>query len=78
IEETVKRIEKIETALESRFQEHFVHAMALPNKVDPFPKLAEQVQLPPRAMAGAPADETGAARPRRRSREERAARRRRD
>ncbi len=78
IEETVRRIEKIETALESRFQEHFVHAMALPNKVDPFPKLAEQVQLPPRAMADAPADETGAARPRRRSREERAARRRRD
>ncbi|TJV47990.1 MAG: DUF4445 domain-containing protein, partial [Mesorhizobium sp.] len=33
IEETVSRIEKIETALESRFQEHFVYAMALPNKV---------------------------------------------
>ncbi|RWH66109.1 MAG: DUF4445 domain-containing protein, partial [Mesorhizobium sp.] len=40
IEETVSRIEKIETALEPKFQEHFVYAMALPNKVDPFPKLA--------------------------------------
>ncbi|TIV00475.1 MAG: DUF4445 domain-containing protein, partial [Mesorhizobium sp.] len=39
IEETVSRIEKIETALEPKFQEHFVYAMALPNKVDPFPKL---------------------------------------
>ncbi|WP_292306844.1 ASKHA domain-containing protein, partial [Mesorhizobium sp.] len=36
IEETVSRIEKIETALEPKFQEHFVYAMALPNKVDPF------------------------------------------
>ncbi|RWF71359.1 MAG: DUF4445 domain-containing protein, partial [Mesorhizobium sp.] len=43
IEETVSRIEKIETALEPKFQEHFVYAMALPNKVDPFPKLAAAV-----------------------------------
>ncbi|TIN04684.1 MAG: DUF4445 domain-containing protein, partial [Mesorhizobium sp.] len=48
IEETVSRIEKIETALEPKFQEHFVYAMALPNKVDPFPKLAAAVKLPPR------------------------------
>jgi uncharacterized 2Fe-2S/4Fe-4S cluster protein (DUF4445 family) len=72
IEETVRRIEKIETALEPRFQEHFVHAMALPNKVDPFPKLAARVQLPERKQA----DELEmAGAPRRRSREERAARR---
>ncbi|AZO02146.1 MULTISPECIES: ASKHA domain-containing protein [unclassified Mesorhizobium] len=74
IEETVSRIEKIETALEPKFQEHFVYAMALPNKVDPFPKLAAAVKLPPRkAMSedGAAGDAT----PRRRSREERAARR---
>ena len=37
IEDTVTRIEKIETALEPKFQEHFVYAMAMPNKVDPFP-----------------------------------------
>ncbi|RWL86719.1 MAG: DUF4445 domain-containing protein [Mesorhizobium sp.] len=77
IEETVSRIEKIETALEPKFQEHFVYAMALPNKVDPFPKLAAAVKLPPRkAMSEDGA--TGDATPRRRSREERAARRGRD
>ncbi|RWB77671.1 MAG: DUF4445 domain-containing protein [Mesorhizobium sp.] len=77
IEETVSRIEKIETALEPKFQEHFVYAMALPNKVDPFPKLSAAVKLPPRkAMSEDGA--TGDATPRRRSREERAARRGRD
>ena len=48
IEDTVRRIEKIETALEPDFQQLFVNAMALPNKADPFPKLASQVTLPPR------------------------------
>jgi len=48
IEETVRNIEKIETALEPRFQEHFVNAMALPNKVDPFPHLRTAVDLPER------------------------------
>ena len=67
IEEAVRRIEKIETALEPKFQEHFVYAMALPNKVDPFPKLASQVQLPPRKLATDEA--TGTERPRRRARE---------
>ncbi|MGI9387451.1 MAG: ASKHA domain-containing protein, partial [Methyloligellaceae bacterium] len=46
IEDLVTRIEKIETALEPKFQEHFVYAMALPNKVDPFPKLERTVKLP--------------------------------
>src|SRR5690606_32194269 len=73
IEEMVRRIEKIETALEPKFQQHFVNAIALPNRVDPFPKLAAQVKLPERkSLAGV--GETGDA-PRRRSREERAARR---
>lgn len=49
IEETVTRIEKIETALEKKFQDHFVNAMAFPNKVDPFPKLAAEVLLPVRS-----------------------------
>ncbi|MEM9277936.1 MAG: ASKHA domain-containing protein [Pseudomonadota bacterium] len=51
IEETVMRIEKIETALEPDFQGHFVNAMALPNKVEPFPKLGEQVNLPQKKAA---------------------------
>jgi uncharacterized 2Fe-2S/4Fe-4S cluster protein (DUF4445 family) len=42
----VRQIEKIETALEPRFQEHFVNAMAFPNKVEPFPHLAAAVTLP--------------------------------
>ncbi|TPI31806.1 DUF4445 domain-containing protein [Mesorhizobium sp. B3-1-6] len=77
IEETVSRIEKIETALEPKFQEHFVYAMALPNKVDPFPKLAAAVKLPPRKAMSEDGN-AGDATPRRRSREERAARRGRD
>lgn len=75
IEKEVGRIEKIETALEPHFQQLFVNAMALPNKVDPFQKLAEQVKLPPRKAVSDEAAASGDAAPRRRSREERAARR---
>ena len=76
IEREVSRIEKIETALEPGFQQLFIDAMALPNKVDPFPKLAGEVKLPARkVLAESVAGEAG---PRRRSREERAARRARD
>ncbi|WP_349365201.1 MAG: ASKHA domain-containing protein [Roseitalea porphyridii] len=48
IERTVRRIEKVETALEAKFQDHFVAAMAMPNKEDEFPRLAKAVGLPPR------------------------------
>jgi uncharacterized 2Fe-2S/4Fe-4S cluster protein (DUF4445 family) len=52
IEAVVRRVEKVETAVEPRFQEHFVRAMALPHKTDPFPHLAAAVALPaPRAAA---------------------------
>ncbi|HSO48538.1 MAG TPA: ASKHA domain-containing protein, partial [Rhizobiaceae bacterium] len=50
IETMVSNIEKIETALEPDFQQLFVNAMALPNKADPFPKLATQVKLPERKV----------------------------
>lgn len=50
IEAEVRRIEKIETALEPDFQQLFINAMALPNKVDAFPHLAEAVTLPPRKV----------------------------
>ena len=46
IEETVRQIEKIETAVEPRFQEHFVNASAIPNSVEPFPILNSVVSLP--------------------------------
>ena len=52
IEEVVRRIEKIETALEPKFQEHFVNAMAFPNKVESFPNLAGAVALPTRVERG--------------------------
>jgi uncharacterized 2Fe-2S/4Fe-4S cluster protein (DUF4445 family) len=65
IEHTVSRIEKIETALEPRFQEHFVYAMALPNKVDPFPNLSAAVKLPPRKVLANSDAESGGRRRRR-------------
>jgi len=46
IEATVHRIHKIETAIEPRFQEHFVNASAIPNASDPFPILNSIVTLP--------------------------------
>ena len=46
IEATVHQIHKIETAIEPRFQEHFVNASALPNSVEPFPILNSVVSLP--------------------------------
>ncbi|GAB4166531.1 MAG: ASKHA domain-containing protein [Thalassobaculales bacterium] len=51
VETLVRSIEKIETAVEPRFQEHFVNAMAFPNKVEEFPNLAAAVSLPERAPA---------------------------
>jgi len=46
IEQTVRQIEKIETAIEPRFQEHFVNASAIPNSDDPFTILKSAVPLP--------------------------------
>ena len=51
LEEQVRRIEKIETAVEPRFQEHFVDAMAIPHKTAPYPHLAAAVELPARRVA---------------------------
>jgi uncharacterized 2Fe-2S/4Fe-4S cluster protein (DUF4445 family) len=46
IEATVHRIHKVETAIEPRFQEHFVAANAIPHATAPFPELAKVVTLP--------------------------------
>ena len=58
IEGVVRRVEKIETAVEPRFQAHFVEAMAFPHKTADFPNLAKVVPLPPRTggTGGAGAD----------------------
>ncbi len=62
IEEVVRRVEKVETAVEPRFQEHFVRAMAIPHDTDPYARLAAAVSLPPRRKAASPERQ---ARPRR-------------
>lgn len=46
IEQTVRAIHKVETAIEPRFQEHFVNASHIPNSVDPFPILRGVADLP--------------------------------
>jgi len=54
IESVVRKIEKIETAIEPNFQEHFVAAMAFPHASDPFANLAKAITLPERREAGPP------------------------
>jgi len=51
IENLVRRVEKIETAVEPRFQQHFVEAMAIPHKTAPYEKLRQAVALPPPVAA---------------------------
>jgi len=46
VEYTVSQIHKIETAIEPRFQEHFVNASNIPNAVDGFPNLFSILTLP--------------------------------
>ena len=46
IEEVVRQVEKLETAVESNFQQYFVDAMALPHKIYKFPNLEKEVELP--------------------------------
>ncbi len=46
IEQVVRRVEKIETAIEPSFQAHFVEAMAIPHGTDPFARLRGAVDLP--------------------------------
>ena len=52
IEELVQRVEKIETAIEPKFQAHFVEAMGIPHSTEPYVQLRQVVQLPaPKAAA---------------------------
>ena len=46
IEETVRRVHKIETATEPRFQDLFVNAMGFPHTTEPTPNLATETTLP--------------------------------
>ena len=64
IEQLVQKVEKIETALEPKFQAHFVEAMAIPHKTAPYPNLSKVVTLPPVKDVGT-TDGEGAERQRR-------------
>jgi len=46
IESEVHRIHKVETAIEPRFQEHFVAANAIPHATADFPELSKVLSLP--------------------------------
>ena len=70
LESVLLRVEKIETAIEPRFQAHFVEAMAIPHKTDVFSNLRKNVDLPAPATAqteGQSGARTGARRRRRKS-----------
>lgn len=69
IEDQVQQVEKIETAVEPRFQEHFINAMAIPHKTDGFPHLRGRFTLPePRFIERDDGSEGGGRRRRRRKR----------
>jgi uncharacterized 2Fe-2S/4Fe-4S cluster protein (DUF4445 family) len=55
IEQLVRRVEKIETAVEPRFQEFFVEAMAIPHLNAPCENLRQAVELPARAAVSSDA-----------------------
>jgi uncharacterized 2Fe-2S/4Fe-4S cluster protein (DUF4445 family) len=57
IEELVRHVEKIETAIEPRFQEHFVEAMGIPHSTANYVHLRKAVNLPP-PKAAAPRTNT--------------------
>ncbi|MGI8657418.1 MAG: ASKHA domain-containing protein [Candidatus Limnocylindria bacterium] len=56
VEQVVRTVEKIETAVEPRFQQHFVEAMAFPHRTAPHPHLSAAVDVPQRSAstAGSP------------------------
>ncbi|MBC7145465.1 MAG: DUF4445 domain-containing protein [Thioclava marina] len=66
VEDQVKKITKVETAIEPRFQEHFVAANALPHATAPFPELRKVATLPDVSFNTGGSGEDGGGRRRRR------------
>ena len=66
IAQLVRRIEKIETAVEPRFQEHFVEAIAIPHKTAVFTALEGVAALPAVSFGAGGGDGEGGGRRRRR------------
>ena len=48
VERLVRDVEKIETATEPAFQDHFVSALGIPHKTADYPNLSQVVKLPER------------------------------
>jgi uncharacterized 2Fe-2S/4Fe-4S cluster protein (DUF4445 family) len=71
IEAVTRTVEKIETAVEPRFQQHFVEAMAFPHKTAVYPHLSAVTELPAR-RSGSRGDSNGTDRPDRGRRRRRA------
>jgi uncharacterized 2Fe-2S/4Fe-4S cluster protein (DUF4445 family) len=67
IEGIVRSVEKVETAVEPRFQEHFVHAMGIPHETDPYARLAGSVPLPAKKPATTSRRRRSSRRPERRA-----------
>lgn len=65
IEKTVREITKVETAIEPKFQEHFVNANAIPHATDPFTFLRSNTPLPDKLFNTAGSGEDGGRRRRR-------------
>ena len=68
IEQTVRDIHKVETAIEPKFQEHFVAANHIPNSADPFDGLRASIPLPDVSFNTSGEEAEGAGRRRRRRR----------
>jgi uncharacterized 2Fe-2S/4Fe-4S cluster protein (DUF4445 family) len=68
MEDTVRKVTKIETATEPRFQQLFVEAMAFPHKTALAPNLAKVIDLPVRVASSADGQGRGQSRSGRRRR----------
>jgi len=67
IGEILPKVEKVETAIEPKFQEYFIEAMAIPHKTDAYEELAKVVTFPaPKPRAEKSGDEGRQRRSRRR------------
>ncbi len=65
IEQIVTQIEKVETAIAPKFQDHFIEAMAIPHKTAPYPRLRKIARIPDTAPSPPPGTGEGGRRRRR-------------
>ncbi|HET7408798.1 MAG TPA: ASKHA domain-containing protein, partial [Paracoccaceae bacterium] len=66
IEHIVRTVEKVETAVEAKFQQHFVEAIAVPHKTASYPNLSQHVTFPELPAMETPGEGEGRRRRRRR------------